>query len=73
MASIFQTVTVAVSAVGIALATTRTFRPSEALRDLGRLGTSWFDHDEDHMLDERPDDNFVDEPIPHRPLRGRND
>jgi len=73
MASLFPTVTVVVTSAGIALASTRFFRPSQALQDLGRFGRSWFDHSEDHSLAEQPDGNVNDAPIPHRPLRGRED
>jgi hypothetical protein len=31
----------------------------------------WFDHQEDHAIDERPVEDAVDSPIPHRPLRAR--
>jgi hypothetical protein len=73
MASLFQTVTVAVTGLGIALTATRLFRPGAALRDLGRFGRTWFDHNEDHPLEEQPDGNVNDAPIPYRRLRGRGD
>jgi hypothetical protein len=72
MAEVFQTVTVAVTSVGIALASSRFFRPAQALRDLGRFGGAWFDHTEDQPLEEQPDGNVNDAPIPVRPLRGRS-
>ena len=71
MGSVFQTVTVAVTSVGLALSATRLLNPAQAFRDLGRFGSSWFDHAEDQPLEERPDGNVNDPPINHRPLRGR--
>jgi hypothetical protein len=40
------------------------------LADLGK-GSMWFDHQDDLAFDERPIEDAVDAPIPHRPLRAR--
>ena len=71
MGSVFQTVTVAGTSVGLAVSTSRFFRPASVLNDLGRFGSSWFDHAEDHSLEEQPDGNVNDAPIAFRPLRAR--
>jgi hypothetical protein len=69
--SAFEIVTIAVSLLSIALCFTRFFSPARALADLGRQGSMWFDHQEDLDLGERPIEDAVDSPIPHRPLRAR--
>jgi hypothetical protein len=69
--STFEIVTFAVTFLSIALCFTRYFRPGRVLADLGQQGSVWFDHQEDRGIDERPVDDAVDSPIPHRPLRAR--
>jgi hypothetical protein len=71
MDNAFQTVTIAVTSVGIAVSATKFFWPASALRDLGRIGQSWFSHAEDQSPEELPDGNANDAPIPRRPLRPR--
>ena len=71
MGNAFQIVTVAVTSVGIAVSATKFFWPTRALSELGRLGQSWFSHEEDQTLEDRPDGNANDAPIPRRPLRPR--
>jgi hypothetical protein len=69
--STFEIVVFVVAFLSIALCFTRYFRPGRALADLGQQGFMWFDHQEDHAIDERPAEDAVDSPIPHRPLRAR--
>jgi hypothetical protein len=69
--SAFEVVAVVVSLVAIALAGTSYFRLNRVLSELGRQGP-WFDHEEDHPVTERPNEDDRDEPIPKRPLRGRD-
>jgi hypothetical protein len=69
--STFEIVTFAVTFLGIALCFTRYFSPNRALAELGHQGTVWFDHQEDAEIADRPADDAVDSPIPHRPLRAR--
>jgi hypothetical protein len=69
--STFEIVTFVVAFLGIALCFTSYFRPGRALADLGHQGSVWFDHQEDHEIDDRPIEDAVDSPIPHRPLRAR--
>ncbi len=69
--STFEIVTVAVTFLSIAACFTRYFRPGRVLADLGHQGSMWFDHQEDLAFDERPIEDALDAPIPHRPLRGR--
>jgi hypothetical protein len=70
MVNAFQTVVVVVAVAGIALSFTRHLWPFDAIRDLGRIG-SFFEHAEDRTLEEHPDGNSNDPPIPRRRLRGR--
>ena len=68
--STFEIVTIAVTLLSLAVRFTRYFRTGRVLADLGK-GSMWFDHQEDLGFDERPIDDEVDAPIPHRPLRAR--
>jgi hypothetical protein len=69
----FEIVTLVVAVVAIALAVTSYFRLNRVIEQLGRGGQTWFDHAEDHPVEERPSEDDRDEPIPKRPLRGRPD
>ena len=69
--STFEIVTVAVTFLSLAVCFTRYFRTGRVLADLGHQGSMWFDHREDLAFDERPIEDEVDAPIPHRPLRAR--
>jgi len=69
--SAFEAVTLVVSVLAIALAATSYFRTQRVLRDLGRGGQAWFDHEEDQEIADRPSEDERDDPIPRRPLRGR--
>ena len=69
--SAFEIVTFSVAFLSIAVCFTRYFSPRRALAELGHTGTVWFDHEEDHEIDDRPVEDAVDSPIPHRPLRAR--
>jgi hypothetical protein len=69
--SAFEVVTIAVSAVAIALSLTSYFRVSRVLDRLGRGGQAWFDHAGDADIASRPSEDDRDAPIPKRPLRGR--
>jgi hypothetical protein len=71
MGHLFQTVVVAVTAVGIVLSFTRELWPFRAAREIGRVGASWFSREEDLPIDERPDASENDPPIPRRRLRPR--
>ena len=66
-----EIVTIAVAVVSIALCFTRFFRVSSVMADLGRQGSMWFEHQEDREVAERPGEDAVDSPLPHRPLRAR--
>jgi hypothetical protein len=67
----FEMVTVAVTFLSLAVCFTGYFRPGRVAGDLGQQGSMWFDHPGDRELGERPLEDAVDAPIPHRPLRGR--
>jgi hypothetical protein len=67
----FEIVTVAVTAIAVALCLTRYFRTGPVLAELGRQGAFWFEHLEDRQADERPTEDAVDSPLPRRPLRSR--
>jgi hypothetical protein len=67
----FEIVTFAVAAVGAGACATSYFRPSRVLSELGQTGDTWFDHQEDADVSQRPADDAVDEPISFRPLRPR--
>ena len=69
----FEIVTLAVSAIAIALSATSYFRISRVLDRLGRSGQAWFDHADDASVADRPSEDSRDAPIPKRPLRGRPD
>jgi hypothetical protein len=69
--STFEIVTVAVTLLSIAACFTRYFRTGRVLANLGHQGSTWFDHQEDLALDERPTEDANDPPIPRRPLRAR--
>ena len=69
--SAFEVVAVVVSLVAIAVACTSYFRLNRVLSELGRQGP-WFDHTEDHDITDQPNEDDRDEPIPKRPLRGRD-
>ena len=69
--STFAIVTIAVTFLSLAVCFTRYFRPGRVLADLGHQGSTWFHHQEDLAIDERPIEDAVDAPIPHRPLRAR--
>lgn len=66
-----EIVTVAVTFLSLAVCLTRYFRPGRALADLGHQGSTWFAHQEDLAIDQRPIEDANDAPIPHRPLRAR--
>ena len=66
-----ETVVILVVTIGLVLSVTRRFSPLRAAQEIGRVG-GWFAHEDELALEERPDVNQNDPPIPHRPLRGRN-
>ena len=66
----WEVVTIVVAVIAIALAATTYFRVSRALDQLGRRGSSWFDHSEDIAPEQRPSEDDRDAPIPKRPVRG---
>jgi hypothetical protein len=70
MSYAFELIVVGVTVGGILLSLTRYFRPLLVARETGRVG-DFFEHTEDRMLDEHPDGNRNDPPIPLRPLRPR--
>ncbi len=67
----FEIVTIAVTLIALALCLTRYFRTGRVVADLGRQGSMWFEHSEDRQVDDRPTEDAVDSPLPHRPLRTR--
>jgi hypothetical protein len=69
MVNLFEAIVIAVAVAGIVLAVT-VGGPLGRGQDLG-LGRAWFDHEEDHGFEERPDCSENDPPIPFRPLRAR--
>jgi hypothetical protein len=69
MTQTFMIVVVVVAVVGIALSFTSLLWPFHVADDLGRTG-SWFHHEEEDALEDRPDGN-KDAGIPHRAIRGR--
>jgi hypothetical protein len=69
--STFEVVVFAVTFLSFAVCLTRYFRPGRALADLGHQGSMWFDHPNDLAIDQRPIEDAIDAPIPHRPLRAR--
>ena len=71
MDNAFEAVTAVVALIGIGLSLTRVLWPFRAADEVGHVGNSWFDHEEDHELAQRPDAGRNDPPIPHRPLRPR--
>ncbi len=68
MTHAFPLVVVGVTVGGILLSFTRFFRPFLAAREVGRIG-SFFEHAEDRPIEQHPDGNRNDPPIPQRPLR----
>ena len=66
--SAFLVVVIIVAVVGVLLLATRFFRPRHAIDQLGSGG---FAHPEDRPVSEPPSADGRDEPLPHRPLRGR--
>ena len=70
MASVFQTVVVGVTSGGILLSFTRFLHPLNAARETGRVG-NFFEHSEDRPIEQQPDGNPNDPPIPVRRIRPR--
>jgi len=70
MAHALETLVIVVAVIGLLLSFTRLFSPLRAAQQLGRVG-GWFVHEEDVELEDRPDVNQNDPPIPYRPLQGR--
>jgi hypothetical protein len=68
--SAFEIVTITVSVVAIALAATTYFRVSRVLQELGKGGMSWY-RGSDADIENAPNEDERDAPIPKRPLRGR--
>lgn len=67
----FEIVMIAVAVVAIMLSFTRYFRVGRVVADLGRVGSLWFEREDDRELEERPGEDAVETPIPRRPLRSR--
>jgi len=67
----FELVTICVTLGGVLLSFTPPFRLRGSFGDVGRRGMMWFDRAEDCDIAERPSEDAVDAPIPHRPLRAR--
>jgi hypothetical protein len=67
----FEVVTLVVCIIALLVAAASFFRVSRAIDQLGRRGSTWFDHTEDISADDRPSEDDRDAPIPKRPLRGR--
>lgn len=67
----FEVVTLVVGVVALVLAAASFLRVNRAIEQLGRRGSTWFDHSEDIADGDRPNEDDRDAPIPKRPLRGR--
>ncbi len=55
----------------VAVALVNTLRHGGPLDQLGRQGATWFSHERDLPLDQRPSEDERDAPLPRRSLRGR--
>jgi hypothetical protein len=71
MSNSFEIVTVVVSVFAMLLCLTGYFRPGRVLRELGRTGSTWFEHPDERELADRPSEDALEAPLPRRPLRAR--
>ncbi|MHB8658934.1 MAG: hypothetical protein ACYC91_13445 [Solirubrobacteraceae bacterium] len=71
MANAYEWTTVVVGVVAVAVCLAPIMRPGRALSDLGRQGVTWFEQPGERSIDELPSEDAVDDPLPHRELRGR--
>jgi hypothetical protein len=69
--SAFLIVVIVVAAIAILLLGTRFFRTRPVIDKLGD-SPAGFAHPEDKPVSEQPSEDTHDEPLPHRPLRGRD-
>jgi hypothetical protein len=67
----FEVVTLVVCIIALLVAAASFFRVNRVIDQLGRRGSTWFDHGEDIADGDRPNEDDRDDPIPKRPLRGR--
>jgi hypothetical protein len=70
MTSLFPIVLYVVAGLGVIVGLT-ILSPVSSLSRLGQVGSTWFDHVEDHPLEDQPDCCADDPPIPFRRLRAR--
>jgi hypothetical protein len=71
MITAFEIVTFVVVGVAVAACFTPMFSIRRAMAMMGRQGALWFEHSEDRMVEELPDDDATDAALPPRPLRAR--
>lgn len=71
--SAFEFITIAVGAGSIGVGLAVILRAGGPLDSLGRQGSTWFSHESDLPLSDRPSEDDRDAPLPRRPLRGRPD
>ena len=72
MITAFEIVIFLVIALAAAACFTPLFSIRRGMASLGRQGAFWFEHKEDRMVEELPDDDATDPALPRRPLRGRS-
>lgn len=71
MNTAFEIVIFVVVALAVAACFTPMFSIRRAMATMGRQGALWFEHPEDRMVEELPDDDATDAALPRRPLRAR--
>ena len=72
MIATFEIVMFVVTALAIAACFTPFFSIRRAVASLGRQGAFWFEHEEDREVEERPNEDLCDAPLPRRELRARH-
>jgi hypothetical protein len=72
MITAFEIVMFVVTALAVAACFTRFFSIRRAVASLGRQGAFWFEHEEDREVEERPNEDGRDAPLPRRQLRARH-
>jgi hypothetical protein len=72
MVTAFEVVVFVVVSLAVAACFTPFFSIRRTMASLGRQGAFWFEHPEDRVLEERPDDDATDAALPPRPLRARH-
>jgi hypothetical protein len=72
MINAFEIVVFIVVSLAVAACFTPFFSIRRAMASRGHQGAFWFEHREDRMLDELPDEDAADAALPRRPLRARH-